>query len=88
LWTVEVLPSAQRALRQLPASLREEILDTLQALQEDPFPFSRQLYGRADYYRIRFGVYRLIFRLSVEKRSILVTRIAHRSEVYEGYTPL
>ena len=83
-----MLPNARRALRQLPAGLREEILDALQSLEEDPFLHARQLYGREDYYRIRFRTYRLIFRLSIEKRSVLVTRIAHRSNAYEGFTPL
>lgn len=88
IWKVEVLPTARRALRQLPAGLREEILEILQSLEDDPFDGALRLYGREDYYRIRHGAYRVIFRVSIEKRSVLVARIARRSSAYEGYTPL
>ena len=87
-WTVEILPTARRALRQLPAHLRDEFLDAMEAMQEDPFSLAQPLRGRNDYYRIRFGVHRMIFRASPEKRSVLITRIAHRSDAYAGYTPL
>jgi mRNA-degrading endonuclease RelE of RelBE toxin-antitoxin system len=68
--------------------LRDEILDTLEAMQEDPFALAQPLRSRNDYYRIRFGVHRLIFRVFPEKRLVLVTRIAHRSSAYAGCTPL
>jgi mRNA-degrading endonuclease RelE of RelBE toxin-antitoxin system len=87
-WTVEILPTARRALRQLPPELRDEILETLEAMQEDPFALAQPLRSHNDYYRIRFGAHRLIFRIFPEKRVALVTRIAHRSSAYTGYTPL
>ena len=87
-WTVEILPTAHRALRKLPPDLRYEILDTLEAMQEDAFALAQPLRSRNDYYRIRFGVYRLIFRVFPERHLVLVTRIAHRSSAYAGYTPL
>ena len=87
-WTVEILPTARRALRQLPPDLREEILDTLEAMQEDPFALAQPLRSRNDYYLIRFGVHRLIFRVFPGRYLVLVTRIAHRSSAYAGYTPL
>jgi mRNA-degrading endonuclease RelE of RelBE toxin-antitoxin system len=68
--------------------LRDEILDAMEAMQEDPFLLAQPLRGRNDYYRIRFGVHRMIFHVSLEKRSVLITRIAHRSGAYEGHTPL
>ena len=87
-WTIEVLPSARRALRRLPSHLRDEILDALEALEEDPYSLAQPLRGRNDYYRIRFGTHRTIFRISPDKRSVLITRIAHRSDAYAGYTTL
>ena len=53
-WNVEVLPTARRALRQLPPDSRDDILDTLEAMQENPFALSQPLRGRNDSYRIRF----------------------------------
>lgn len=36
-------------------------------------------------YRLRVGVYRVVYRVQAERVRVLVIRIGHRSEVYRGW---
>jgi len=54
------------------------------ALEENPFPRGvRKLTGKRDSYRIRVGDYRIIYEINPQKNEIILTRVGHRSEVYQ-----
>jgi mRNA interferase RelE/StbE len=36
-------------------------------------------------YRLRVGEWRVVYRVMPQRRTVLVIRIGHRSEVYRGY---
>jgi mRNA-degrading endonuclease RelE of RelBE toxin-antitoxin system len=76
-------PSARRELALLPAGDRDRILTRLEAYALDPnrtgHPFIR-LTGSADVYRLRSGVWRVLFTL--EDGILCVRRVSRRREAY------
>ena len=83
-YRVELKRSAQKELEDLSSALIERTLTKLQALEENPRPTGcKKLKGGDREYRIRIGEYRAIYLIDDAKRLVSVTRIRHRSEVYE-----
>ena len=89
LWTVDTLSNVDAALGELPDTIREEILDVLEQLTEDPFPpGSLELRGHPNVYRIRLDGYRMVYEVNPRRKRVLVTRLLPRGVVYRGLEPL
>jgi mRNA interferase RelE/StbE len=85
-YRVDVLPSAIKDTRRFPQSVLLRIRTHLFSLEKDPFPEGvEKLKGYEDYYRIRIGQYRIIYRVATEVRVVSVVRIAHRSTAYRSF---
>lgn len=83
-YKVELKASAQKELERLPSKLIERIIPKLEDLSTEPRPRgSKKLKGGDREHRIRVGEYRVIYTIEDARRSISVTRIRHRSEVYD-----
>jgi mRNA interferase RelE/StbE len=86
-WTVEVVQSARKELRQLDARLKAEALQAIRELAEDPFPEgSIQLRGHPNFYRIRCcrDAFRVVYRVSEKQRKVIVLRLRPRASVFHG----
>jgi mRNA interferase RelE/StbE len=76
-------PSADKALRKLPEKVQRRIAAATEALGEDPRPpGSKKLEGADDFWRIRVGLYRVVYTIQDEALIVLVVRVAHRKDVY------
>jgi mRNA interferase RelE/StbE len=83
LYSVSILPSAQRQLAKLPNAIAIRIEDKLLGLEKDPRPPGcKKLKGR-NAWRIRIGDYRVIYEIRDNQLIITVIAIAHRRDVYE-----
>jgi mRNA interferase RelE/StbE len=83
-YILKVKPSAAKELDRLPASLFRRVDAKILQLENNPRPpGAAKLKGYAQYWRIRVGDYRVVYRIDDQLREIVVTRIAHRNEVYE-----
>lgn len=82
--TVLLSPDAQLDLDALPLVIRLRVLGIFERLAAWPeVSGSKPLSGDwAGHFRIRTGDWRVIFRVITPK--VIVVRIKHRSEVYEG----
>lgn len=61
---------------------RRRIVERIQALATDPRPpGSRKLSGR-DRYRLRQGVYRILYSIEDDELTVWVVKIGHRKDVY------
>jgi len=82
--TVLLSPEAQREFDALPVVIRLRVLGVFERLAAWPeVSGSKALSGGwAGHFRIRTGDWRVIFRVVTPK--VIVVRIKHRSEVYEG----
>ena len=81
----------QAICRSVGPAVRRNLDDAIERLREDPYPRQNpgagqdvviQLRGESRQWRIRIGNYRMVY--CIEGESVVITRVAHRSEVYES----
>ena len=88
-YLVALTTSAARELGKLSSHLVARIVPRLETLARAPrppgLPASRmqEALGGDNEWHIRIGDYRAVYTIDDAKRSVEVTRIAHRNEVYE-----
>jgi len=83
-YRIEVTPRARKDLKALSMRERQRVAQEIDALMENPRPQScKKLKGREDFYRIRVGDYRVVYRIEDEVLLILIVRIGDRKEIYE-----
>ena len=76
--------SAEKDLDKIPTAYYQIISEHLFSLEKDPFQNGvKKLQGHENLYRLRVGIYRIIY--SIEKKKLIVTviKISHRSEAYK-----
>jgi mRNA interferase RelE/StbE len=77
-------PSARKELESLPNSVLARVIRKIEALAQDPRPAGcKKLKGYKDQWRVRIGDWRVVYIVDDTARLASVTRIAHRSEVYD-----
>jgi len=81
--------SAHRQLSRLPSRVAPAVVEFITAaLAENPLRLSKPLTGEFDGLRsARRGDYRVLVEVDEAARSLLVVRIAHRSEAYRPPPP-
>ena len=84
IYRIEVTPRAEKDLHALAIRERQRVAEQIDALRTDPRPQGcRKLKGREDFYRVRVGDYRVVYRVEDEVLLILIVRIGDRREIYE-----
>lgn len=74
--------SVAKDLRPIPKKDVARILERMEALQENPRPVGSEKLSGLERYRIRQGVYRIIYEVNDEVVVITVVKVAHRKHVY------
>lgn len=75
--------SVTKDLRGIPNQDVARILTRIEGLIEDPGPpGSEKLSGQARY-RVRQGVYRILYEIKDEELVVLIVKVGHRREVYK-----
>jgi mRNA interferase RelE/StbE len=81
-YRVSVLRRALKELEQLPHEHYQRVRDAIRHLASNPRPTGcRKLTGRAGW-RIRVGVYRVIYDIDDNQQSVTVLNIGHRRDIY------
>lgn len=84
-YRIEFRQAARRALADLPAAAQRRLDAAILALAEDPRPRgSKKLAGEDNLWRIRVGLYRVVYTVKDDVLIVLVLKIGHRREVYRG----
>jgi mRNA-degrading endonuclease RelE of RelBE toxin-antitoxin system len=82
-WRLTVMAPARRQFDRLPISVAAAVLETLDAIAENPKRLGKRLAleheGR---WSARRGPYRIIYELVEEERLVRVVAIGHRRDVY------
>jgi mRNA interferase RelE/StbE len=77
--------SVAKDLRGLPKADVRRIFARIEALRDDPrAPGCEKLAGNEELYRVRQGVYRIVYGIHDEQVVVEVIRVGHRREVYRG----
>jgi mRNA interferase RelE/StbE len=84
MYAVIVSRSVLKSLHGVPAQYLARIRATVNALAQNPRPQGCvKLEGSKDGYRIRVGVYRILYTISDNILRVEVIKIDHRSSVYK-----
>ncbi len=81
-YIVELNSAAKRDYSNLGPPISARVSEVIDALEDDPRPRGcLKLSGKGHEYRIRIGVYRIIYKIDDRTRLVSVKRIQHRREV-------
>jgi mRNA-degrading endonuclease RelE of RelBE toxin-antitoxin system len=77
------MPPARREFDRLPISVASAVLETLDAIAENPKRLGKRLmFEHEGRFSARRGPYRIIYELDEEERRVRVIAIGHRRDVY------
>jgi mRNA interferase RelE/StbE len=83
-YKIEWKRSAAKEMEKLPRQAIPRIVEAVRILANDPFPVgTRKLAGSEQTYRIRVGVYRILYSVYVDKLIIEIIRVKHRKDAYK-----
>lgn len=74
--------SVSKDLRHLPNKDVKRILQRIEALRNDPRPAGCDKLSTKERYRVRQGVYRIIYEVRDNELVVIVVKVGHRREVY------
>lgn len=77
-----VKKSVAKDLRSIPKKDVRRILKRIESLAEDPRPTDSKKLSGAEKYRIRQGLYRIVYQIQDEIITITVVKVGHRKDVY------
>jgi mRNA interferase RelE/StbE len=84
MYDVEFSREAVRKLRDIPKTYRDRIVKRIEALAEEPRPRGCvKLKGSNSRYRIRVGVYRVLYQLFDDRLVVLIITVRHRRDAYK-----
>ncbi len=76
--------SVAKDLRSIPNQDVERILKRIDSLRENPRAEGCIKLSGQERYRVRQGVYRIVYEIQDTALIVLVVKIAHRSEIYKS----
>jgi mRNA interferase RelE/StbE len=83
-YRVALTGSAEKELQSLPTKMIARMMPRLEKLATKPRPSGcKKLRGGDNEWRIRIGDYRVVYVIDDDAKTVDVTRIAHRREVYD-----
>jgi len=74
--------SVAKDLRAIPKKDVQRILKKIKALADAPRPDGCEKLTEQERYRVRQGLYRVVYEIKDEMLVVTVVKVAHRSEVY------
>lgn len=75
--------SVAKDLRGIPNKDVKRILDCIKALSTEPRPPGSEKLSAQERYRVRQGVYRIIYEIKNNELIVIVVKVAHRGKVYK-----
>lgn len=74
--------SVAKDLREFPKADVKRILQRIRSLADDPRPAGSEKLSGRERYRLRQGVYRIVYEIDDGVLTVLVVNIGHRRDVY------
>jgi len=82
LYSVRIIPRAQRDLDALPADRFRSVHRAILGLEREPRGQQTVKLTKEEGYRLRAGDYRILYRIDDATRYVYVYRIKHRRDAY------
>ncbi len=74
--------SVEKDLKGIPENYLAKILKKIEQLRKNPRPEGSEKLTGKELYRIRQGIYRIVYSIQDAKLTIWVVKIGHRREIY------
>lgn len=81
-YELRVRPSVAKDLRGIPEADVRRSLTRIEALRDDPCAPGCEKLSGAELYRVRQGVYRIVYEIHDEWIVVEVIRVGHRGDAY------
>jgi mRNA interferase RelE/StbE len=81
-YAVDLRRSAVKELDDLASADVERVMSRIRALAANPRPAGSEKLTSAEQYRVRQGVYRIVYEIDDTGRVVTIVKIGHRREVY------
>jgi len=81
-YKIEIKKSATKEISKLPKNYLEKIVTTIKKLSENPRPEGCKKLSGDEKYRIRVGVYRILYSIEDDILTLYVVKVAHRKDIY------
>lgn len=74
--------SVEKDFRSIPKKDLKKILDRTEMLTEDPRPSGSERLTGKERYRVRQGLYRIVYSIQDNELTVWVFKVGHRKDVY------
>jgi len=82
-YSIVIKKSAEKELLHLPAPYIHKIRAAISSLSENPRPHDcKKLSGSQNEYRVRIGMYRILYAIHDNILTVFVIKIGHRKDIY------
>ncbi|MFA4919835.1 MAG: type II toxin-antitoxin system RelE/ParE family toxin [Thermodesulfovibrionales bacterium] len=85
-YNILIKPSAVKEIENIPRKDRVRIIQKIRGLANTPRPQGCEKLTGENRYRIRQGVYRIVYSVSDRELHIIVVKVRHRRDVYKSGT--
>lgn len=75
--------SVKKDFRRIPKKDVQRILTRIDALAREPHPSGAEKLSAQGRYRVRRGVYRILYEINDEELVVVVVKVGHRRHVYQ-----
>lgn len=86
--SISISDEAAKQIRRLDKPIRERIRKRIRELAKTPRPAGAKRLRKRPDWRIRVGdyriVYRIVYRIEDQELVVLVVKVGHRKDVYQG----
>jgi len=74
--------SVEKDFKSIPKKDLKKILDRIEMLAEDPRPSGSEKLTGQERYRVRQGLYRIVYSVQDNELTVWVVKVGHRKDVY------
>ena len=85
--TVFLHPKAAKELRKQDRTVQDRIIKQAKELRKSPTEIGKRL-EPADFWSLRVGDYRVIYRIDKEEKRVVILFIGHRNKVYDDFSKM
>ena len=77
-YKILIKPSAVKEIEAIPQRDRQRLIARIQGLSSDPRPPGSEKLSGQDKFRLRQGVYRIVYSVNDDGPSLLIVKVGHR----------
>jgi mRNA interferase RelE/StbE len=85
MYKIIVGAQADRQIKKLPPEYFKLVRQHIKELADNPRPFGAEKLTNKEGYKLRVGVYRVLYTIDDKEQVVTVYRVKHRREVYRKF---